>query len=363
MDWDCEGQTWEDTHVYYLQERAETFESNGKSSGYFGLVSDRQCRGWREAEAQQQTRFGSHWVVQRVKRPNKRKYETTQSPYDPKWGLTMSGRANKFWPFRTAMPPRIGSAAPNRWAAEPEGVLRPYGLRPYEKQLALASMQVAPRLSDDPYALQRLRDLRTHIAERARHSGSAFQDTEGKPLPHAHAIQMVYRELEKAERVGDRHRIWAALKELERLRKGDLRSYVNREARRDLYPSAEFARGIRWAEIDGIEKHRRHEQLRWQIDNPPGDYRNDSRPDWLKDNARAPYRKDVQALRYRGRDNQMAVDEGFGFENVDIVRRRERKGLPPLRERRKPGPKPKHGHTMTIAERVSKCRARKAAST
>src|ERR1700756_4655474 len=119
----------------------------------------------REAEAQHETRFGLYWTSSR-QRPSGRSYTIDRSPYDPEPG----------WDGR---PPRVGPAAPNRWAAEaPE--LRPHGLRPHERhwQRAVASRVITDRLrlSDDPYSDQRLRDLRVHILERRAHSGSLFQD-------------------------------------------------------------------------------------------------------------------------------------------------------------------------------------------
>ena len=96
------------------------------------------------------------------------------------------------------------------WAAEPAGE-RPYGLRPYEikEAQALASALIAPLVTDS------LRDLRQHIYERRRESGAAFQDGHRTP--------------------------------------------------------AEFARGVRWAETETIERYRRHDQLRWFIDRPVDD--------------------------------------------------------------------------------------------
>jgi len=206
---------------------------------------------------------------------------------------------------------------------------------------------VAP-LSDDPHNYQRLRDLRAHIYERRRHSGSLFQDKE-RPTP------------------------------------------------------AQFARGVRWAELEGIEIYRRHHQLRWCIDAKIAD----------------------QKLKPVGRDSAIAHAAGFEFQEVSntierrrqvqvrrrdvadaavnativamvvltvkvpasargeailaILRMRERvlklmrdttaarcqrpevsQGMqPPLRERRKAGRKPVGDRAMTGAERVRKHRATK----
>ena len=60
----------------------------------------------------------------------------------------------------TAPPWRIGLWAPRQWAAEPPG-LRPYGLREYEKQhrKAVASLIAAPQITET----QHIRDLRDQI--------------------------------------------------------------------------------------------------------------------------------------------------------------------------------------------------------
>jgi hypothetical protein len=69
------------------------------------------------------------------------------------------------------------------------------------------------KLSDDRFNSQRIRDLKTHILERRRHSGSLFYDKDRATLS-----------------------------------------------------AAQFARGIRWAEFESIELYRRHNQLRWMTD-------------------------------------------------------------------------------------------------
>src|SRR5262249_30898354 len=106
----------------------------------------------------------------------------------------------------------VGTAAPKRWSAEAPGGLRPHE---YKQALALASRVVTDRLhlSNDRCNYRRLRDLKQHILERRRHSGSLFQD--------------------KAEPT-----------------------------------AAEFARGVRWAELKSIELYRHRDQLRWFIDAP-----------------------------------------------------------------------------------------------
>src|SRR5262249_14966104 len=142
------------------------WEVGGKSGGYWVEIASRPAR---EAEARHSTKFGRHWVGSRP-RPSGRSYTTCQSPYDPEPGYA------GIWKGRTAS---VGKAARGRWAAEPPGV-RPYGLRPYKcrEELETQSKVVTDRLnlSDDPHSLQRIRDLKVHILERRRHSGSYFQD-------------------------------------------------------------------------------------------------------------------------------------------------------------------------------------------
>jgi hypothetical protein len=159
-------------------------------------------------------------------------------------------------------------------------------LRPYEYKWAqaLASRLITDqlRLSNDRYNYRHLRDHKAHILERRRHSGSLFQD--------------------KAE------------------------------------PSAaQFARGVRWAELESIELYRRHDQLRWFIDAKVDDENLDS---------------DAVAT-----DSNIADQAGFKFEEVDSTMERRRKR--PLRERRKAGRKPLGERAMTTAERVAKHRDRK----
>jgi hypothetical protein len=292
MDFDCEGQDWEDTPAYYFQEHAESFETNGRSSGYFSeIIFPRQCREWCEAEAQQKTRFG---LSAKSADPNRRQYALKRGRPVGHRLVQPSGWLPTGWSYEVSSPywprqlfgghefetPCLARPITRRWAAEPESE-RPYGPRPYELKdaQALALAIVAPSLSDDSCTVERLRDFKTHIAEQERHCGSTFLEKENP-------------------------------------------------TRR------EFARGIRRAELDGIEQYRRHDQLRWQIDSAPTDY-NDKPPEWIKE-----YRDEAQALRRRGRDSMIAVDQGFSFEDVDgtVARRRKRQGKT-LRERKKPGPK------------------------
>jgi hypothetical protein len=65
-------------------------------------------------------------------------------------------------------------------------------------------------------------------------------------------------------------------------------------------------------------------------------------------------------MRTAGRlDHIIALDEGFEFEDVDIVRRREGQGKPPLRERQRPGPKATYnGRSGSSTERSRRRRER-----
>src|SRR5262249_8179239 len=152
------------------------------------------------------------------------------------------------WNGRTAFPPRVGPAAPGRWPAEAPDGLRPYK---YKEEQENASRAVTDRLrlSDDPQSYQRLRDHKAHLLERRRHSGSCFQD--------------------KAEPT-----------------------------------AAQFARGVRWAELESIELYRRHDQLRWFID----------------------AKFDEEKVAERGLDSAIATAVGLMFEEVDntVARRRKR---------------------------------------
>jgi hypothetical protein len=103
-----------------------------------------------------------------------------------------------------APPRRIGPCAPNRWPAVPPG-LRPYGLRPYEikYQQAVASVIAAPRITES----NRIRDLRDNIADEVR---QRFEDERNIRRPHKRF----------------KGHVWLL--------------------------SLRFARGVRLAEIDGI---------------------------------------------------------------------------------------------------------------
>src|SRR5262249_15623245 len=250
-----------------------------------------------EAEARHSTKFGQHWAGSRP-RPSGRSYTILRSPYDPAPG----------WNGRTAFPPRVGPAAPGRWPAEAPDGLRPYK---YKEEQENASRAVTDRLrlSDDPYSDQRLRDLKVHILERRRHSGSWFQD--------------------KAEPT-----------------------------------AAQFARGVRWAELESIELYRRHDQLRWFIDAKFDDEavslaalaRN---KEHLAEDARAG--NAPSGFVGRGLDSEIADSAGYGFEEVNnTVERRRRKYGRPLRERRKVGRKPIGPIAQTSAGRARKYRRRKA---
>jgi len=231
------------------------------------------------AERQHKTKFGRYWTVDKVPPRKGRLYTTHQSPYDPKPGYV------GIWKGRTAPPPRVGSAAPRQWAAEPQG-LRPYGLPPYKLREELIDQSKAItdklKLSNDPFNLQRIRDLKAHILERRRHSGSLFQD-------------------------------------------------------RDRPTAVQFARGVRWAELESIEIYRRHNQLRWVVD------------------ARFTVENDIPFV-----DSAIAAGAGYDFQEVDTtVERRRKKYDRPLRERKKAGRKPIGPIAQTNAARMRKYRRNK----
>jgi hypothetical protein len=172
------------------------------------------------------------------------------------WG---DAESNTAIDIKTGSIRRISAKTSARWAAEPAG-RRPYGLRPYKlkRAQALASAILAPVITDT----QRIRDLRVHIHEQRRESGAAFQDGHSSP--------------------------------------------------------AEFARGVRWAELEAIDQWRRHDQRRRFIDvlDGPADYEN------------APGFKIIRPIKYG-------------------------------RPHKQPGRKPKGECAMTTAERVRNHRARK----
>lgn len=79
------------------------------------------------------------------------------------------------WKGGTSPPPRVGPAAPRRWAAEQPVETPPYlVMRARIFEAAIAA--VMSRISEDPLSRTRLRDLRVHIVEQARESGLAFLD-------------------------------------------------------------------------------------------------------------------------------------------------------------------------------------------
>lgn len=268
----------------------------GESRGYWAEI--RRSRPEREAEARHSTskrnRFRQYWA------------DGTRS--------RTASRSNPLWFPYAAPPPRVSvsylrygilgtverrtaSAASNRWSAEAPG-LRPYGLRPYKRkwQQAIASRVITDRLrlSDDPFNYQRLRDLKAHILERRRESGAAFQDNQWDPK------------------------------------------------------SPECQRGIYWAEMEGIELHRRHDRLRWFIDGPVNDEVIDQKLAKKGD----PY---LAERIPHGRDSQLAAINGFELQELQTTQTRRRQSYGrPLRERRKAGRKPIGPIAMSGAERKRK---------
>jgi len=164
------------------------------------------------------------------------------------------------WLGLTAPPPRIGPLAPRRWADQPVET-PPFVLKRHQ---ALASAVITDQLapSNDPCTLDRLRDLKAHILERRAESGSLFQDTPWGAPPH----------------------------------------------------SFEQARGIRWAELDGIELYRRSDQLRWFQDALAND---------ITDNQRVAKRADPHTAIAdnipHGLDSEIAAMTGFEFEECDAA--------------------------------------------
>jgi hypothetical protein len=197
------------------------------------------------------------------------------------------------WLGLTAPPWRIGPWAPDRWPAK-----QPIELPPFEfkRAQALASLLVANglRLSNDPCAKQRLRDVRAHRLERRRHSGSYFR-----------------------------------------------------------------------ADLDGIEKYRRHDQLRWFLEFKVNDKKLDFSARTFEHRSvdgetGIIIPKNSDAVVGVGIDSNIANQAGLKFEEVDsTVERRRRKYGRPLRERKKPGRKPIGLVAMTTAERMRKYRRNK----
>src|SRR5262245_47205300 len=129
------------------------------------------------------------WVSRGVLRPV---FQTTASPAFHKW---LAGPIAKK-PLPAPRDPRCEITRtvvrPNRWAAEPAGE-RPYGLRPYElkQRQTIISAFVTDQigLSDDPLSYQRLRDLKVHILERRRHSGSLFKNGHNTAAQFARGVR------------------------------------------------------------------------------------------------------------------------------------------------------------------------------
>src|SRR5262249_2413233 len=130
----------------------------------------RRSEAERQREKDHVTRFGPHWVVERVKRPiGARDYSTDGSPYGLRTGYV------GIWKGCTAS---AGKAAPNRWAAQGRGPL-PCGLGGIQIMMILRRWAIdatnALRLSNDPFAEQRLRDLINHIAEQTAEQSSPYK--------------------------------------------------------------------------------------------------------------------------------------------------------------------------------------------
>jgi hypothetical protein len=108
-------------------------------------------KGYFEAEAAHHTKFGSYWVVRTA----------------PKWSSAERRRGRRLgsepgyiglWRGWTAPPPRVGPAAPNRWADTPAGV-PPFVVAAYHALIAPGM-----RVTDG----QRIRDHIAHIREQGR---------------------------------------------------------------------------------------------------------------------------------------------------------------------------------------------------
>jgi hypothetical protein len=173
----------------------------------------------------------------------------------------------------------------------------PYKVR-WLYELASRYVTDSLKLSNDKCARQRIKDFIIHIKERQRHSGALFQDRD----------------------------------------------------RQDLTPS-QFARGIYYAEMAGIELYRKHDQLGWFLDG-------------LAEGA-SPYFSEPRDLmqkyqEIRGTEAALAFEMGYDWENPweEVERRLRRMGKWPPRERRKPGRKLIGDRAMTTAERVRRHRAK-----
>jgi hypothetical protein len=238
----------------------------------------------------------------KVRRPNKRLYTTTSSPHDPVNNFVAQkyGGAVHIPQFDRVI---YRNGCRRVLPARKRWADQPEETPPYifKRAQALASVLTAPRLTE----MTRLRDHRNHIHEQRLRSGAQFQD--------GHSTV------------------------------------------------AEHARGIQWSILQEIELHRRHDQLRWCIDAKVEDSK-------LNFSARV-LENDVESNRNRlkivgaGWDTSIADAAGFKFEEVDnTINARRSKYKHPLRERKKPGPKPKYGRTMPGAERQANSRARKKAA-
>src|SRR5262249_53218382 len=118
----------------------------------------RRSESERQSEKDHVTRFGPYWVVEHVKRPDgARDYSTDGSPYELPLGYA------GVWRGRTTP---TGKAAPNHWAAQGRGPL-PFGLGGLQVQMIRRRWAIDAvnelRLSNDPCAAQRLRDLRDRV--------------------------------------------------------------------------------------------------------------------------------------------------------------------------------------------------------
>jgi len=179
------------------------------------------------------------------------------------------------WLGLTAPSWRIGPWAPDRWPTKQPIEPPPFTLRTYQA-IVSAVITDALALSNDPCSLQRLRDLRVHILECRRESGSLFQDTPWGTPPHSFTFGQ----------------------------------YPPRKH------TAKQARGIRWAEIDGIDLYRRSDLLRWFIDAPTND---------VTDNQRVAKRADpytAAANLPHGVDSALAWEGGLEFHEVDEALKR-----------------------------------------
>jgi len=267
--------------------------NEGKSEGYWQAI--RRDPEQNQYEREQATRYGPYWA-------------------DGTRFLT-GERGLDYFP---AWPSRIGASAPRRWPAFQPEETPPYVLRFYHEIASLA-LTDEPRVSDDPCSLQRLRDLKAHILERRRHSGSLFQDT----------------------------------------------AWIDGQIRHQREPlRSKLARGIRYAELEGIELYRRHDRIRWAFDAAAND---ESASD-------GGYRRLETHTDYKVLDTESTLVErilekranrGDAEAKEMLAQMRANPNRMPLlrsllRERQKVGRKPIGDRAMTTAERVAKHRKAKA---